>query len=218
MLTSERKEQGYFGYPVQSPERRDILSKQVVLYYPAIFLLVAFNDGKIIVFHQGRSVDRLSCPLIWGTFALNDIRWHEEADTAIRTAAFFCVLGVAVLALDMVVEETSRFRTRMGDKRFLLGQFEFECVAQELPQLLLNFLRFLSRASEPKEGIIRITHIAKSPIGLVIRVKRGKFLVLLPQLPGFFLVPSLLLPIGFAAQCFICGVSLYAFLLAYKPE
>ena len=133
---------------MEFPEPGNILSQHVVLDNPSIFLLIVFDDGKIIVFKQQCSMGGFTVLLIRSAFAFDDIRWHEEGNSPVHASPLLGVLGIVLLVHTMVVEEPRCFSAGVGDKRFLLGHFQFERISQELPQALLDFLCFLPWPSD----------------------------------------------------------------------
>src|SRR5258708_1264709 len=108
---------------MEFPKPRNIVGQHIVLHYAPIFLLIAFDDGKIIILQQLGAVHGLSRVLIGKTFALNDIWWHEETNTPIGATSLLGVLGVVLLVYYMIVQKSCFFAARMSDQRLFLGHF-----------------------------------------------------------------------------------------------
>ena len=80
------------------------MGKSVVLHYSPVLLLVAFDDGKVVVCQHGWPMDRSSRSLIESAFALDDIWWHKEANPPVGTTALLGVFGIVLLVHNMIVE------------------------------------------------------------------------------------------------------------------
>ena len=62
----------------------------------------------------------------------------------------------------------------MGDQRLVLGEFQFEVVAQELGQALLDLFGFSLGAGEPEQMVVCVSAIPQSPVSRVVRVGAGQ--------------------------------------------
>ena len=96
------------------------------------------------------------------------------------------MLGVLVLRCDLIAEKMRCLGLRMGDERLFLGQFQFEVIAQKRSQLPLDVFRFFPWPSEPKEGVVRVSHIAEPPVVRIGGVTSRQSLQLFAQ--GFYLL------------------------------
>ncbi len=123
------------------------MGEHIVLHYAPIFLLVALDDGEIIVLQQLGAMYGLFRLLIGTTFAFNDIWRHEETNTPVGAAALLGLFSIVLLVHDMIVQEPRFFAARMSNQRLFLRHFQLEGIVQELAQELLDFLCFLSWAS-----------------------------------------------------------------------
>src|SRR6266536_1603782 len=155
---------------MQFPEPGNGVGKHIVLHHTPIFLLIAFDDGEIIIFQQSGAMHRLSRLLIGKAFAFSDIWWHEETNTSVGTTSLLGVFGIILLVHDMVVQKSRFFTACMSNQRFLLKHFKLESIAQEVSQLVLDFFFFLSWTCEAEERIICISYVVEPPIGGIVSV------------------------------------------------
>src|SRR5258708_417236 len=104
-------------------------------------------------------MDWLSRLHIQGTFLSHDIGWNPQTDSSIGTSTLLCVFTVVLLVLDFIAEEAGRLGASLSNQRLLFRQFQFELLAEELSEFLLDFFCFLSRTCEAEQGIIGIANI-----------------------------------------------------------
>src|SRR5215469_11708097 len=96
-----------------------------------------------------------------------------------------------MLRCDIVAQESSCFRTRVGHQGLFLGQFQVEDTAKKLSKLLLDYQRFCFRPNKAKQKVVRIPYIPESPEIQVIGLFRGKSMQLFQEL---FYFPPIALP------------------------
>src|SRR5258707_12122508 len=82
--------------------------------------------------------------------------------------ALTCI--IALEGGEFIAKELRLFRSRMGNERFGLREFQFELFVQEYPNVSLNLFCFLFGANEPYEPIISVPAIPESSILWAVRV------------------------------------------------
>lgn len=90
----------------------------------------------------------------------------------VRASALLGLFGIVLLVHNVVVQEPRSVSASVGNQRLFLGHFELERLAQEVAQLLLDFLSFPPCSYETKERIIRITNIVEPPVAFVVGIER----------------------------------------------
>src|SRR5437879_1774127 len=107
---------------------------------------------------------------------LYDIFRNLQADASVDGSSALRMFGIVVERYDFVAEKSSRTRTGVRDSGLFLRHFQFEVIAKELSQLLLDLFGFASWSRESKEEVVGVTHVLKAS---VIRVGgvRGRHLL-----------------------------------------
>src|SRR6266568_3609277 len=91
------------------------------------------------------------------------------------------MLGIGSHRADLVPEKPGRVTGSMGEQGLCFGQLQLELIAQELPELILDGLRFVSRPYKAKQKIVRVAHVPEPSKLRVVRRLRSKVLGLLAQ-------------------------------------
>jgi hypothetical protein len=86
----------------------------------------------------------------------DNVPGHEQADLAVDHPAAPGDLRVGVLCPDLVAEEPRRLAGGVGDQGLGFGQFQRELLAQECPDLRLDFLCFALGTDEPEEKVVAL--------------------------------------------------------------
>src|SRR6266849_799799 len=74
------------------------------------------------------------------------------------------MFGIFMLRCNLIPKKTRYLCMCMGNEGLFLGQFQFEMIAQELSELALDVFCFFPWSSKSKQCVIRISHIAESPV------------------------------------------------------
>src|SRR5262245_38442821 len=88
-----------------------------------------------------------------------------------------------MLGHDVVSQEMCLTRTGMGDQCFVLGQLQFEFIAQEPPQEVCDLPCFGLRSTESKENVISVPYIAKPTIMRILGILAGERAAVQTQCP-----------------------------------
>ena len=123
--------------PVQ-PE--DISGEQVVLNDAPVDGPERGNDRVVAAVDQSLPLRGFPAEQVGGAFGLDDILRDAKSDLTVDASVAAGLLRVVVLDDDLVSEEPRGPGAGMSDQCFVLGQFQFEFVTQELGQALLDLL------------------------------------------------------------------------------
>jgi hypothetical protein len=81
---------------------------------------------------------------------------------------------VAVLDGDFVTEESSRACAGVGDQCFLLREFQFEVITEELREALFDLVGFGLRPDEPEQVVVSISCVTQPPISRILWIPTGE--------------------------------------------
>src|SRR5208283_2584653 len=152
---------------MKSPKAMNVEGQEVVLDEAPIFSLILGHDTEIRVMKPSSQLTRFASPLVSGTFRPDDIHGDLQSWCAIDAATTtMVVLLIGVQSNDLVAEEPCRLRSRMGNQRLLLGEFQFEQVTQES----------LQWPTEAEQEVIRIPDIPQAPEVGIVRIARRHLL------------------------------------------
>jgi len=162
---------------MKSPKAMNVEGQEVVLDEAPIFSLILGHDTEIRVMKPSSQLTRFASPLVSGTFRPDDIHGDLQSWCAIDAATTtMVVLLIGVQSNDLVAEEPCRLRSRMGNQRLLLGEFQFERVTQESLQLKLDLFGLLPWPTEAEQEVIRIPDIPQAPEVGIVRIARRHLL------------------------------------------
>jgi hypothetical protein len=158
--------------PLQSVKPPSICGVCVELHVAAKFLAVPVDDIEIGIVSEFGAIDRLIFYRISVDLFL-DHRWRNpQFDAAMADA-------MVVAYQDLVAEEPGFFGPAVGDQGFLGREFQFEMIAQERSQSVLDLFGFPFGPVEAEREVIRIADISQSS---VVRIER----IFRPEYPEFF--------------------------------
>jgi hypothetical protein len=174
--------EGAFRYPFHTVEGVEIVGQSIIVHDAPILLLILRHNTEGGIVQQFGAVDRFAVMPIEGAFLLQHVRWHAQADLAVKTAVTAPVeLSVVLQHHEVIAEEPRGLCPRMGDQGLGLGEFELEVLAQEPSDRLLDRLSLTAWAAKPQQPILRVPDIPQASIGWVVRVQAGHRLHLATQ-------------------------------------
>jgi hypothetical protein len=103
----------------------------------------------VVAVHQPGAALGFTVLEVGGALGLDHRPWNAQPDAAVD---FRAVPGV--LDGDFIAEEFRRLGAGVRDQRLLLGEFQFEVVAQELGEAFLDLFGFGLRPGEPEEVVV----------------------------------------------------------------
>jgi hypothetical protein len=111
---------------------------------------------------------------VLGSFLFHDFCWQAQSDIPVQIALSSGTDGVITKTDDdIVAQEACGLGGGMSDQGFLLGEFQLEPFAQEVPQDSFDLLRFRFRASKAKKGVVGIADVFESSEVRIVRISSG---------------------------------------------
>src|SRR5215467_6866720 len=130
----------------------DVEAQQVVLHEAPVFRLILRDDTEVRFLQSGGQVDGFAPLHVPSAFLADDSRGNLQPRCAVDAAlTAMVVLAVGVQGDDLVAEKARRLRTGVCEQRFLLREFQLECLLQKLLQALLDLLGLFPRSTEAQQ-------------------------------------------------------------------
>src|SRR5581483_2602784 len=116
--------------PFQFAEQTHILGEEIVLDNSPILRLILADNGVITIIKHLSALSGFAPFHIERTLVFNDLSRDAQADHLIDLPLTSPVeLIISVLTDNVVAKEFGCARSRVGDERLLLGEFQFKRVA-----------------------------------------------------------------------------------------
>jgi len=127
---------------------------------------------------------RFAASLVDRRFRSHDRSGYSQTNLTIDAAVpAFIAFVVVVEHVDFVAKEPGRLTPRVGNRRFCLGEGQFQRM-QYRPQLAFDFLGFIAWSGEPQEDIIGIATVSEASISRISGVQRRQLLCLASECLG----------------------------------
>ena len=143
--------------PVQLSQSEDILGQEIILDEAPVLGLISTDNRVIAVMQHLWPLCRFPVAHIQRALGGDHRLRYSEGNHAIDLALTTPVkLVIGMLGDEVVAKEMGHASLGVGDERFLLGEFELECVVQELPDVSLNLLGFDAWPAETERDSRRL--------------------------------------------------------------